>query len=130
MGVALFLTGALAAFVAYGPEMAPAGKFTAEQMNAWYFFWTKLAIGSLFGIVFTLVYHYLPLSRPGGMLKGLLFGLVLWFLISLWNLSHPLVYGPFDARNQIFWLVYTLGGFLGYGLAVGFIHSKSVSRAS
>ena len=89
MGVALFLTGAVAAYFFYGEQMAPEGKFDEEQMNPWYFIWTKLAIGVVFGLIFTAIYSRLPISRRGGVLRGLLFGFALWLVITLWNLSHP-----------------------------------------
>ena len=127
MGVALFLTGAMAAYFFYGEQMAPEGKFDEEQMNPWYFIWTKLAIGVVFGLIFTAIYSRLPMSRRGGVFRGLLFGFALWLVITLWNLSHPLVYGPLDLDGKLFWWVYTLGGFLGYGLAVGFFFRKQAS---
>ena len=124
MGIALFVTGAVAAYFFYGPQMAPEGKFEEEQMNPWHFIWTKLVIGIFFGIVFTAIYAKLPMSQQGGLGRGLLYGFLLWLVISMWNLSHPLIYGPLHVQNQLFWLVYTLGGFLGYGAAVGFFFNK------
>ena len=53
MWISLFIAGALLARITYGPEMAPEGKFEESQMNAFYFIWTKFAIGIFFGILFT-----------------------------------------------------------------------------
>ncbi len=128
MGLALFLTGAVAAFVAYGPQMVPEGKFKPEQINAWYFFWTKLAIGAFFGMLLSLLYEALPLSRRiSGTLQGLKYSFALWVVVYLWALSHPLVYDAGLAalsRNQLFWMVYTLGGFLGLGAAFGWLRRR------
>jgi len=121
MGVALFLTGVIAAFFVFGSEMASAGKFAEWQMDAWYFFWTKLVIGVLFGILFALIYAKLYTSERCGALRGLLYAVTLWLVISLWGISHPLVYGSIDIHNQLFWHIYTLGGFLAYGITLGFI---------
>jgi len=63
MGVCLFIVGGVASRVVYGPEMAPEGKFEPEQLNAWYFIWTKLVMGVFFGVLFSLLYRALPLSR-------------------------------------------------------------------
>ena len=52
-GLALFIIGAITARLVYGPEMMPDGKFEPEQINAWYFIWTKLVLGVFFGIIFT-----------------------------------------------------------------------------
>ncbi|MFQ5891378.1 MAG: hypothetical protein ACE5HW_01120 [Candidatus Methanofastidiosia archaeon] len=125
MGVALFIVGAITALAIYGPQLAPSGKFAPEQINAWYFLWTKLAIGAFFGVFFGLIYAWLPLSIRGeGALKGLYYGFWLWLIISLWNVSHPLVYGSIDIRDQIFWLIYTIGGFLTYGATLGYVHKR------
>jgi hypothetical protein len=59
MGIALFLSGAIASRIVYGPQMVPEGKFEPDQINAFYFFWTKLVIGGFFGIIFTLIYSRL-----------------------------------------------------------------------
>jgi hypothetical protein len=122
MGFALFLTGAVASRIIYGPQMVPEGKFTADQVNAFYFLWTKLAIGCFFGIVFTWIYSkVLPVLKIKGALGGLLFGFALWLVITLWSLSHPLVYESVANKNQLFWNIYTLGGFLAYGATIGAI---------
>lgn len=63
MGIALFIVGAVAARFICGPQFVPEGKFEPEQINAWYFLWTKLVIGVLFGVVFTALYDALPLSH-------------------------------------------------------------------
>jgi hypothetical protein len=113
MGIALFLSGAIASRIVYGPQMVPEGKFEPDQINAFYFFWTKLVIGGFFGIIFTLIYS-----------KGLLYGFILWLVISFWDISHPLMYESIATKNQLFWNIYTLGGFLAYGAIVGFIFKK------
>jgi hypothetical protein len=120
MGIALFLAGAISSRLVYGPELAPEGKFDEEQLNAWYFFWTKLAMGAAFGILLALIYRKLPL-RPGirGGLSGAKYALILWLVISIWGLTHRVAYETLDMQNQMFWLIYTLGGFLGLGLAFG-----------
>jgi hypothetical protein len=125
MGIALFLTGAIAAFFVYGPQMAPEGKFEPSQMNPAYFIWTKLLIGWFFGLLFTLIYVKIHALLPlKGFSRALMFALSLWFVLSVWGISHPLVYETIATRNQLFWNVYTLGGFLGYGAALGFLVRK------
>lgn len=127
MGVSLFIVGAIASQVVYGPQLAPEGKFEPEQLNAWYFIWTKLVIGIFFGVLFILLYEALPLTkRIKGIRDGLKYAFVLWAVISLWELSHPLVYDSdtLNWQDQIFWLVYTLGGFLGYGATIGYAYKK------
>ena len=70
---------------------------------------------------------YSSIKVPG-ILKGLLFGFLLWLIISLWDISHPLLYDKnFGNKNQLFWNIYTLGGFLIYGLSVGMIYKKKIS---
>ncbi|RMF57598.1 MAG: hypothetical protein D6748_10820 [Calditrichaeota bacterium] len=130
MGISLFITGAIAAYIFYGPAMAPAGKFEADQMNPLYFIWTKLAIGIVFGIFFVVLYERLPLHhRIKGIADGVKYASVLWLAISLWNLSHPFVYEFHKTNwyNELFWHIYTLGGFLGYGITVGYLYRKVVS---
>jgi hypothetical protein len=129
MGIALFLTGAITAYIIYGPQFAPPDKFSQQQMNAWYFFWTKLVIGCFFGIIFAFVYVklYLPVIG-GGCLKGLLYGFFLWFIISLWNISHPIIYGPLNIHDYLFWAIYMLGGFLVFGAALGYFYRKIFSN--
>jgi len=123
MGIALLLTGAIAAFFIYGPRMAPEGKFEPRQMNAAYFLWTKLLIGWFFGLLFTIIYAKVQTSLPSkGILRGLIFAFMLWITISLWAISHPFVYEGVASvltRNQFFWSIYTFGGFLGYGVTIG-----------
>jgi len=107
--------------------LAPEGKFDPEQLNAWYFIWTKLVIGIIFGVLFIILYEALPVSkRMQGIGDGLKYAFMLWVVINLWELSHPLVYNidTLNWQDQIFWLIYTLGGFLGYGLAVGYAYKK------
>lgn len=120
MGVALFITGAIASRLVYGPQMAPEGKFEPEQLNPWYFIWTKLLIGAVFGMLVSALYCRLPLSRfiRGG-LSGAKYAFWLWLIISAWSLSHRITYETLEVRNQVFWLVYTLGGFLGLGFGLG-----------
>ena len=125
MGIALFLTGAVAAFFTYGPQMAPEGKFEPSQMNPAYFIWTKLLIGWFFGLLFTFIYAKIYPRLPlKGFFRGVLFAVVLWLVVSLWGISHPLVYETIVARHQMFWEIYTLGGFLGYGVALGSLARK------
>jgi len=126
MGIALFLTGAIAAFFIYGPQMAPEGKFEPSQMNPAYFIWTKLLIGWFFGLLFTYIYAKLRSHLPSkGALRGVIFAFSLWIVISLWGISHPLMYETIVTRNQLFWHIYTLGGFLAYGATVGFLYRKT-----
>lgn len=120
MGAFLFVVGAVASRLVYGPQMAPEGKFEPEQLNVWYFVWTKLVMGMFFGVLFALLYEALPLSRRISSISGgLKYAFLLWVVVYLWGLSHPLMYETLEVRNQIFWLIYTLGGFLGFGAAFG-----------
>ena len=129
MGIALFLTGAIASIFVYGPQMAPEGKFEPSQMNPAYFLWTKLLIGWFFGLLFTSIYAKVQVIMPSkGILRGLFFAFALWLVISLWAISHPFVYETVAAvatRDQLFWHIYTLGGFLGYGATVGLLSRRS-----
>ncbi|MCK4514434.1 MAG: hypothetical protein KAU31_04205, partial [Spirochaetaceae bacterium] len=59
---------------------------------------------------------------------GLKYAFLLWVVIALWGFSHPLMYETLDVRNQVFWHIYTLGGFVGYGLAFGHAYKRH-SRA-
>jgi hypothetical protein len=131
MALALFVTGAVAARVVYGPQMVPEGKFTADQVNAGYFLWTKLLIGVFFGVLLSLLYERLPLARRISTARdGLLYAFLLWLVVYLWGLSHPFVYElrwSID-RHQVFWMVYTLGGFLGLGLAFGGLRRRLLGR--
>lgn len=130
MGITLFIIGLIASLIIYGPQFAPEGKFEPEQMNAWYFIWTKLVIGVFFGVLLTMLYERLPLSkRISGILGGLKYAFWLWVVIYLWGLSHPLVYESLDVKNQAFWMMYTLGGFLGYGFALGYAYKRLARRA-
>jgi hypothetical protein len=134
MGVALLLTGGIAAFLVYGPQMAPKGKFEPSQMNAAYFLWTKLLIGWFFGLLFTFIYAKVQDGLPAkGVLRGLVFALALWLLVSLWAISHPLIYEGMKAvatRDRLFWHVYTLGGFLGFGAVLGWLsRRRGMNRA-
>jgi hypothetical protein len=125
MGIALFVGGAILARIIYGPRMAPPGKFSSGQMNAFYFIWTKLAIGWFFGLLFTLAYEMLPLrKRISGIGPGLASAFAFWLVIGLWNLSHPLVYGSLKVRDQVFWLLYQLVGFLAFGAMLGHIYRR------
>jgi hypothetical protein len=128
MGIALFIGGAILARFIYGPQMAPEGKFDESQMNAFYFIWTKLVIGIFFGILFCIICEALSLSkRITGPLKGLEYSFVFWLVISLWNISHPLLYETMNYTDQAFWLLYTLIGFLGFGFTLGFFCKKTHS---
>ena len=136
MGVFLFIAGAVFSRIIYGPQFAPPGKFEPEQLNAWYFIWTKLLIGIFFGLLFTLTYEGLPLKtrlRTG--FDGLKYGFVFWLVISLWDISHPLVYGSvnnkdqvFWNKDQVFWLVYSLFGFLACGYTLGLIYKRRANK--
>ena len=129
MGIALFLSGAIASRIVYGSQMVPEGKFEPDQINAFYFFWTKLVIGAFFGIIFTSIFSRLVrYMNFVGILKGLLFGFLLWLIISLWGISHPLMYESIATKDQLFWNIYTLGGFLAYGAIVGFIFKKWIKE--
>ncbi|HVO76315.1 MAG TPA: hypothetical protein VMT35_20005 [Ignavibacteriaceae bacterium] len=129
MGIALFIGGAILSRIIYGPQFAPPGKFKPEQLNPFYFIWTKLLIGWFFGIFFTFIYELLPLRRKiSGMLEGFKYGFVFWVIIALWSLSHPLVYGPINIRDQVFWLLYQLVGYLAFGAALGRIYKKESVR--
>jgi hypothetical protein len=125
MGICLFVGGAVTARIIYGPQFVPPGKFEPEQINAFYFFWTKLVIGWIFGLLFTLVYEMLPLSKKmTGVLQGLTYGFIFWLVISLWSISHPLVYGTINVKDQVFWEIYELFGFLGFGATLGIIYKR------
>lgn len=131
MGLVLFIVGAIAARIIYGPQLAPEGKFEPEQMNAWYFIWTKLVIGAIFGVLFTALYERLPLSkRINGMLDGLKWAFGLWLVMFLWGVSHPLVYGSQNPRDLVFWWIYSLGGFLGFGLFIGYAYKRFAKPAA
>ncbi len=125
MGITLFIAGAIFSRIIYGPQFAPPGKFEPEQLNAWYFIWTKLVIGIFFGILFTFIYEGLPITkRLRNGFAGLKYGFFLWLVLSLWNLSHPLLYGSIDNKDQLFWLLYSLCGFLAFGYSLGYIYKK------
>lgn len=125
MGVFLFIGGAVFSRIIYGPQFAPPGKFTPEQLNAFYFIWTKLLIGWFFGVLFTLAYALLPLRfRFTGAWHGLKYGLVFWLITTLWNLSHPLVYGSIHVPDQLFWSIYQLVGFAGLGTTLGVLSKR------
>ena len=125
MGIGLFIAGAIASRIIYGPQMVPEGKFEPDQINAFYFIWTKLAIGAFFGIIFTWIYSwFVKLTDKSNALTGLMFSFILWFVITLWSISHPLVYETIATKDQLFWTIYTLGGFLTYGLVIGGIFKK------
>ncbi len=125
MGIGLFFMGAIASRIVYGPQMVPEGKFEPDQINVWYFFWTKLVIGTFFGIIFTFIYSkfIIPL-KMAGINTGVLYGIALWVVISLWGISHPLMYESIATKNQLFWHIYTLGGFFAYGLTIGVISKR------
>ncbi len=125
MGITLFIAGAIFSRIIYGPEMAPSGKFEPSQLNPFYFIWTKLVIGIFFGILFTFIYEKLPLlNRIKGPIQGIKYAFIFWLMISLWNLSHPLMYESINYSNQLFWLLYTLFGFLSFGYVLGFKYKR------
>ena len=125
MGIVLFIAGAIFSRIIYGPQFAPPGKFEPDQLNPFYFVWTKLLIGVFFGILFTLIYEGLPLTKKfKSGLNGLKYGFIFWFIISLWNISHPLVYGSGITKDRLFWLVYSLFGFLGFGYMLGLFYKR------
>ena len=129
MGITLFIAGAIFSRIIYGPQFAPEGKFDPEQLNAWYFIWTKILIGVFFGILFTLLYEGLPIKkRINNAFAGLKYGFFLWLAISLWNLSHPLIYGSINDKDQLFWLVYSLFGFLAYGFTLGYLYKRIIKK--
>ena len=129
MGLSLFVVGAVASRLVYGPQFAPPGKFEPQQLHAWYFLWTKLLIGAVFGVLLTVFYEGLPLARRiAGIGGGLAYAACLWLVVFLWGLSHPLVYTTVSVRDEVFWLVYTLGGFLGFGAALGFAYRHQRRR--
>lgn len=77
MGVILFLSGAMVSRIVYGPQFAPDGKFDPSQLNPFYFIWTKIVIGIFFGLLFTMLYEKLPLTKKiSSCLKGLQWGFV------------------------------------------------------
>ena len=128
MGVVLFICGAIFSRIIYGPQFAPAGKFQPEQINAFYFIWTKILIGIFFGILFTFFYEKLPLAkRLSSPFQGLQYGFWLWLIITLWDISHPFVYGSINNKDQLFWLLYSLSGFLALGFALGAFYKQRKS---
>ena len=129
MGIFLFIGGAIFSRIIYGPELTPPGKFKPEQINVFYFIWTKLLIGWFFGLLFTFVYEMLPLrTKMSGVINGFKYGFVFWLLMSLWNISHPLVYGTVNVPDQTFWLFYQLVGYLAFGATLGYIYKKRAKR--
>jgi hypothetical protein len=71
----------------------------------------------------------LPLqTKMSGILNGLKYGFVFWLLMSLWNISHPLVYGTVNVPDQTFWLLYQLVGYLAFGATLGYIYKKRARR--
>ena len=129
MGVSLFIGGAILSRIVYGPQFAPPGKFSPEQLNAFYFIWTKLLIGWLFGILFAAAYEILPLSRRlTGPIHGMKYAFSFWLVATMWNLSHPLVYGSVNVPDQIFWIFYQFVGFLGFGAVLGFLNKRRARR--
>lgn len=129
MGAALFLAGAVFSGIIYGPQFAPAGKFEPSQLNPFYFIWTKLVIGAFFGLLFALLYTRLPLERRiTSMRQGVLYGFLAWVAIWLWNISHPLVYGSIMDKDQLFWLLYSLSGFIALGAGYGRFRCRLIVR--
>ena len=125
MGITLFIAGAIFSRIIYGPQFAPPGKFEPEQMNPFYFIWTKLLIGIFFGIVFTFLYEKLPLDRRiKGPLQGMKYSVLFWLVLTLWDISHPFTYGSIYNNDQLFWLVYSLCGFIAFGCVLGLFYKK------
>jgi len=125
MGVFLFIGGATLSRIVYGPQFVPPGKFKPEQINAFYFIWTKLLIGWFFGILFAYAYELLPLRKGlAGPIHGMKYGFGFWLVTALWNLSHPLVYGSLNVPDQVFWGLYQLVGFLGFGCVLGYLSKR------
>ena len=125
MGITLFIAGAIFARIIYGPQFTPPGKFEPEQLNAFYFIWTKLVIGIFFGILFTFLYEKLPLTRRiKGSIQGMTYSVILWLVITLWDISHPFTYGSIYNSDQLFWLLYSLCGFLAFGFTIGIFYKK------
>lgn len=130
MGIFLFVGGAVLSRIIYGPQFAPPGKFTPEQLNAFYFVWTKLVIGWIFGILFVVSYELLPLSKKlTGAVHGMIYAFSLWLLMTLWSLSHPLVYGTVNVPDQTFWILYQLVGFLGFGAVLGYLYRRRAKKS-
>jgi hypothetical protein len=129
MGCFLFIGGVILSRIVYGPQFAPPGKFTEEQLNPFYFIWTKLLIGWVFGILFVGAYELLPLSKKlAGAMHGMRYSLSFWLLITLWSLSHPVVYGTVNVPDQTFWVFYQLVGFLGFGAVLGYIYKRRTNK--
>jgi hypothetical protein len=129
MGCFLFIGGAVLSRIVYGPQFAPPGKFKPEQLNAFYFVWTKLVIGWVLGILFAVAYELLPLSkRLTGAIHGMKYAFSFWLLMTLWSLSHPLVYGSVNVPDQTFWILYQLVGFLGFGAVLGYLHKRRARK--
>jgi len=127
MGIGLFIGGAIFSRIIYGPQFAPPGKFDPEQINAFYFIWTKLVIGIFFGLLLTFVYEKMPLTkRMKSPLQGLTCGFFTWLVITLWDISHPLIYGSLNDRDQVFWILYSLAGFLTLGFFLGVFYKKGL----
>ena len=130
MGCFLFIGGAILSRIIYGPQFAPPGKFEPEQLNAFYFVWTKLIIGWVFGILFVGAYELLPLSkRLTGAIHGMKYAFLFSLLMTLWSLSHPLVYGSVNVPDQTFWILYQLVGFLGFGAVLGHLYKRRAKKA-
>lgn len=125
MGIALFIGGAITSRIIYGPQFAPDGKFDPSQMNAFYFIWTKLVIGLFFGILFAIISQLSSISKKmTGFWKGVGYGSIFWVVIWIWNISHPLVYGSVDFKDQLFWFIYSLCGFTTLGGMLGYFIKK------
>ena len=125
MGITLFIAGAMFSRIIYGPQFAPPGKFELEQLNAFYFIWTKLLIGFFFGVVFTFVYEKLPLKRRiNGSFQGVKYSFIFWLVITLWDISHPFTYDSIYNNDQLFWLLYSLCGFLAFGFTIGIFYKR------
>jgi len=116
MGCFLFIGGAITSRIIYGPQFAPDGKFDPARMKAFYFIWTKLVIGVFFGVLFAFAAEFSGLmGKIKGFWQGIGCGVLFWLIISIWNISHPLIYGSFSVQNETFWLIYSLWGFAALG---------------
>jgi len=129
MGIGLFVGGAVCSRIIYGPQFAPPGKFEPSRIKAFYFIWTKLLIGAFFGLLAAFFLEASSLSkRMRSPLQGAGLGFFIWFAFSLWDISHPLVYGPGIGRDRLFWLLYSLTGFLALGCSLGWFYKRETKR--
>ena len=125
MGITLFIAGAVFSRIIYGPQFASPGKLEPEQMNAFYFIWTKLLIGIFFGIVFTFLYEKLPLTRRiKGPVQDIKNSFIFSLVLTLWDISHPFTYGTIYNKDPLFWIIYSFCGFISFGYVTGLFYKK------